>query len=458
MKYFIIFLISFTSLFFYRYTYATEGNNMENVMSELNQLKNAFRRMEQDYKSKIVELERKVKYSQEVYVREQEQIQVQIQDQKYEERIMELEEKVSFSQEADRRDREEERRKPFYGTKGSLLNPDISVIADTFYHFSDQSKGVGEFTDNDLYFREVELSIQGYIYPGVKAEFYPVWEIEEGKVEIEEAFANFLTLPFNTSLIVGRQRVRFGEVNPIHQHSRDYVDVPLPVQNFLGAEGYIDEGFDLSMLVPWIKIPVTLGFGMFDGDKSLGEHGEEHEEEGEEGEKRSAIFESEPIEWRDHVFLAKINANIPFTRNFDASLGYHVMWDDNGGGPTAIHNGQISFRYRFPNSYRKLLWQNEIYVADIDDRDVKSKGFYSLLKYNLSRSLDAGVRYDWSELGHDDDIHQWAINPIMTWHMTESSYVRMQYRYGELEGFESVNEGLLQFVWGLGPHSHSLKN
>ena len=454
MKYFIIFLVSFTSLFFYRYTYATDGNNMENVMSELNQLKNAFRRMEQDYKMKIVELERKVKSSQEAYVREQEYAQDQIQDQKYEERIIELEEKVSLSQEADRRDREEERRKPFYGAKGSLLNPDISIIADAFYHFSDHSDGVGEFTDNDLFFREIEIAIQGYIYPGIRAEFYPVWEVEEDKVEIEEAFAHFLTLPYNTTLLVGRQRVRFGGVNPIHQHFRDYVDVPLPVQNFLSAEGYIDEGIDLSVMLPLRNIPITLGFGLFDGDKSLGES----EEEGEEGETTSPIFESEPIEWKDHVFLAKINANIPLSRNADVSLGYHVMWDDNGGGPTAIHNGQISFRYRFPNSYRKLLWQNEIYVADIDDRDVKSKGFYSLLRYNMGRSLDAGVRYDWSELGHDDDIHQWAINPIMTWHMTEASYIRMQYRYGELEGFESVNEGLLQFVWGLGPHLHALKN
>ena len=434
MKYIFILIVFFLCLIVFRDVLAYESSNLDSMAIELDQLKGSFYEMEQDYKRRINDLERKVKQSQDVFVRERKQEQVKL----------------------------------FYGTKGSLMNPDISIIGDMFYHFSDQSEGVGEFTDNDLFFREVELAIQGYIYPGIRAEFYPVWEVEEDKVEIEEAFVNFLTLPFNSKVLVGRQRVRFGEVNPIHQHFRDYVDVPLPVQNFLGAEGYIDDGIDLSILAPWINFPVTVGFGLFDGDKSLAEDDDDDDDavfavDDEEIETTlnipvRDIFESKPIEWKDHVFLAKINANIPLTINSDVSLGYHVMWDDNGGGQTAIHNGQIAFRYRFPYSYRKLLWQNEIYVADIDDRNVKSKGFYSLIKFNVNRFLDAGLRYDWSELGDNDDIHQWAINPILTWHLTETSYVRMQYRYGELEGFSSANEGLLQFVWGMGPHTHALKN
>lgn len=407
---------------FYLNAQADENMNSDSISFELNKLKDSFYEMEKDYKERIKDLEEKVRPLQDVYVREYEQ-----------EQTMPT--------------------RTFYGVKGSLMNPDISVIGDMFYHFSDQSEGVGEFTDNDLFFREVELAIQGYIYPGVRAEFYPVWEVEEEKVEIEEAFANFLTLPFNSTILIGRQRVRFGMVNPVHQHFRDYVDVPLPVQNFLSAEGYIDEGIDLSMMIPDISIPVTLGFGAFDGNKSLAE-----DEDEEAVENTLDIFESKPIEWKDHVFLAKINTNVTLSINSDASLGYHIMWDDNGGGATAIHNGQFSYRYRFPLSYHKFLWQNEVYVADIDDRDVKSMGFYSLAKFNVTKFLDAGVRYDWSELGDNDDIHQWAINPIFTWHLTETSYVRMQYRYAELEDFSSVNEGLVQFVWGIGPHSHALSN
>ncbi len=392
--------------------------------SEIQELKEAYQLMKDDYEARLRSLENRI-----------------------------IETEVAFKKEIEK---EAVHEKQFYGTKGSIMNPDFSVIADTFYHFSDQADGVGEFTDNDLYFREVELAIQGYIYPGIRAEFFPVWELEEDKVEIEEAFADFLTLPFNTSLKVGRQRVDFGLVNPIHQHRREYVDVPLVVQNFLGAEGYIDEGFDVETMLPVIPFPLTIGFGVFDGDKSLSEEGDEEDEEG--ADKTSEIFNTSPVEWEDHVFLAKLNANIPLFRSADMSLGYHAMWDDNGDGTTIIHNAQFALRYRLPNSYKKLLWQSELYVADIDDRDVKSKGFYSMLDINLSRFLNTGLRYDWSELGDNDDVHQWAINPFVTWHLTEASYVRMQYKYGELEDSLSVNEAMIQFVWGLGPHSHSLKN
>ncbi|MCP5004348.1 MAG: hypothetical protein GY941_10480 [Planctomycetes bacterium] len=471
-------------------SFANTDITIDEIAVELQQLKESFKKMEDNYRERIVNLETQLErersdkdYGAEIQnverdyntrIRSLEELlgnQRSEIEEDYGARIHTLEELLNeerarsedvYARMAERA--RSDKRPVFYGTKGSFMNPDVSIVADTFYHFSDNKFGVGEFTDEDFYFREVELALQGYIYPGVRAEFFPVWEVEEGIVEIEEAFANFLTLPFNSSLLVGRHRIRFGLVNPEHQHHRDYADVPLAVQNFLGAEGYIDEGINFSTILPVSSVPVELGFGIFDGDKPLGHHHEEEEEEEEheeEGSRLLEIFESEPVEFSDHVFLAKINTNLLIQPNFDVSLGYHVLWDGNGSGNTAIHNGQFSMRYRFPNSWSKILWQNELYVADVDDRDITSKGFYSLFKYTHSRFLDFGFRYDWSELGSTDDAHHWAVNPIFTWHLTESSYVRAQYRYGELESSSgitsSVNEGFIQFVWGLGPHSHGIE-
>jgi hypothetical protein len=481
----IFFLIVFSVFFtFNSLSFANNNVTLNDIAFELQQLKGAFQKMETDYNTKIENLEAQLKEQQ---TEKDYSAKIEKVEQEYKIRIRTVEEllgkqKAELQQDYgikirtleelldEERTRSEDeltkitqrtraqQRPFFYGTKGSFMNPDVSIVGDVFYHFSDDKFGVGEFTDDDMFFREVELAVQGYIYPGVRAEFFPVWEVEEGKVEIEEAFANFLTLPFNSNLLVGRHRIRFGLVNPEHQHHRDYADVPLVVQNFLGAEGYIDDGFNFTVMVPKIPLPVELGFGIFDGDKSLGE---EDDGEEEEGSRTLDIFESKPVEFGDHVFLAKINTNLLILQNLDISLGYNALWDGNGSGNTAIHNGQFSMRYRFPNSWSKILWQNELYVADVDDRDITSKGFYSLLKYSHSRFLDVGFRYDWSELGDTDDSHHWALNPILTWHLTESSYVRTQYRYGELESStgikSSVNEGFIQFVWGLGPHSHGIK-
>jgi len=347
-----------------------------------------------------------------------------------------------------------------------------------FYHFSDSKYGVGETPDEDLRFREVEFAVQGYILPGVRAEFFPVWEVEEEKVEIEESFVNFLTLPLNSNLLVGRHRIRFGLVNPDHQHHRDYSDVPLAVQNILGAEGYIDEGIDFSIMAPKLPIPVEIGFGIFDGAKSLAEA-----ESGDanpklpDGKAFNLFEKSTPVTFDDHVFLAKINTNLLLLPNLDISMGYHGMWDGNGSGDNvAIHNGQFQLRYRVPNSWSKILWQNEIYVTDLDertpgdedtigDRNVSSTGFYSLLKYTHNRFFDFAFRYDWSELGNTDDSFHWALNPIVTWHFTESTYLRAQYRYAELgsnrittgSNENSTNQVFLQMVWGLGPHAHGIQ-
>jgi len=463
-------------------SFADNDVTIDEIASEIQQLQSAFKEMESNYKAKIENLEarlekqqpekdysariQKVEDDNKVRIRSLEELlgeqRAEI-EHEYDIKIRTLEELIDVertrSQEEYTRITQRARlqqRPFFYGTKGSFMNPDVSIVADTFYHFSDSKFGVGEFTDEDMYFREVELALQGYIYPGVRAEFFPVWEIQENKAEVEEAFANFLTLPFNSNLLVGRHRIRFGLVNPIHQHHRDYSDAPLVVQNFLGAEGYIDEGINFSVMAPKISIPVELGFGIFDGNKSLAE-------EEEEGSRTFNLFDSTPVTFRDHVFLGKVNTNLLLLPNLDISTGYHVLWDDNGAGNTALHNGQFSLRYRVPNSWSKLLWQNEIYVADVDNQKNTSKGFYSFLKYTHNRFLDLAFRYDWSELGLNNDTRQWAFNPMATWHLTESSYVRAQYRYGGIENPGSdtntkhANEVFLQFVWGLGPHSHGIK-
>ena len=476
-------------------SFANNDVTMDDIASEIHQLQSAFKEMESNYKAKIEKLEarlekqepekdystriQKVEEDNKTRIRSLEELlgkqRAEI-EHEYDLKIDTLEELLDMerSRSQEQFSRLEQRKmnpvtqlqsRPFfYGTKGSFMNPDVSIVGDMFYHFSDSKFGVGEFTDEDMFFREVELAVQGYILPGVRAEFFPVWEVQEEKVEIEESFVNFLTLPFNSNLLVGRHRIRFGLVNPEHQHHRDYADVPLAVQNILGAEGYIDEGIDFSIMAPKIPFPVELGFGIFDGAKSLAEAEEE-------GSRNFNLFDSTPVTFEDHVFLAKVNTNLLLLPNLDISMGYHGMWDGNGTGDTAIHNGQFSLRYRLPNSWSKLLWQNEIYLTDIDDRpiedddrNVSSKGFYSLLKYTHNRFLDFGFRYDWSELGNTDDSHHWALNPIVTWHFTESTYVRAQYRYGELgakgatgSNENSANELFIQLVWGLGPHAHGIQ-
>ncbi len=190
---------------------------MDEIASEIQQLKSAFQEMEKNYKAKIDKLEarqekqqtekdysariQKVEDDYKVRIRSLEEL---LGEQKaeieyeYDIRISSLEELIDIerTRSQDEHSRITKRAKLqqrpfFYGTKGSFMNPDVSIVADTFYHFSDSKFGVGEFGDEDMHFREVELALQGYIYPGVRAEFFPPLRLQKIKLRWKRHLQTF---------------------------------------------------------------------------------------------------------------------------------------------------------------------------------------------------------------------------------------------------------------------------
>lgn len=75
-------------------------------------------------------------------------------------------------------------------------------------------------------------------------------EDEDGtEVEIEEAYADTLSLPAGLGLRFGRFYSETGYLNTRHTHAWDFADAPLTNQAFLGYQ-YRDDGLRLSWLAP----------------------------------------------------------------------------------------------------------------------------------------------------------------------------------------------------------------
>ncbi len=334
-----------------------------------------------------------------------------------------------------------------YAAKGWLLNPDISLIANTNYFFRDGAAvEFGEFEAEELNVSEVELDLASYIYPGVRAWSTIAYEPEEEKVEVEEVYVNFEALPLNSSATLGRRFIDFGLVNPIHQHFRPYTDSPLVVTQLFG-EALVDDGFLYSVLLPTPgKLTAQIKAGVYDGRKELVEAEEEEVEE---------VVESAGLEFSDHLLQLGADLNHPIGDDADISFGYDVLLDDFSGEELAIHAVSSALRYYVPESEQKILWQNEVYAVTGDDIE-EPVGFYSLLRYSLNRYWDAGVRFDWTELLADDSDSAWAVVPSLTWNITESTYARAQYRHIDVDEVGEAEEFWLQFVFGFGPHSHRL--
>ena len=69
-------------------------------------------------------------------------------------------------------------------------------------------------------------------------------------VEVEEAYATSLALPYRLQFRAGQFFTRMGRINNTHPHSWDFVDQPLVLGKFYGGEGNRGLGAEGSWLMP----------------------------------------------------------------------------------------------------------------------------------------------------------------------------------------------------------------
>jgi hypothetical protein len=81
-------------------------------------------------------------------------------------------------------------------------------------------------------------------------------------------------------------------------------------------------------------------------------------------------------------------------------------------------------------------------------------GAYAYAGYAFNRFMDIGSRYDWSENAVQQLSKESKISAIFTYRMSEATFARIQYGYTPEN---KSNEVMLQFVYGLGPHTHPLQ-
>ena len=154
---------------------------------------------------------------------------------------------------------------------------------------------MGHDTDRfDL--RGVDLTFIGEIDDKAKAVFN--FSYHDDDVSLEEGYLDvWKILPYETDLRLGRFRVNFGLLNTIHPHALAQVDYPAIYREFLGHEGYIDEGVGLAgeFSSPW-ENPFGWSLQVVSGNRH--EHGEDddHGDEHEEGDyKRLKDFDDTPF-------------------------------------------------------------------------------------------------------------------------------------------------------------------
>src|SRR5215510_12527891 len=104
--------------------------------------------------------------------------------------------------------------------------------------------------------RNTELAFDGAVDPYFQGFANIVFLLDNNnqtEVELEEAFLQTTSLPYNLQLKGGQFLAAFGRLNPTHPHTWDFADTPLVNGLFLGPDGLRGVGAQASwtLPVPW---------------------------------------------------------------------------------------------------------------------------------------------------------------------------------------------------------------
>lgn len=352
------------------------------------------------------------------------------------------------------------------GSSGSLMNPNISAIANMWALFSDNEDNPDR---NRFFIKELELAFQAYLYPGIKGDLIIAFHEHGGEWEVhpEEAFVSFLDIPGGLQLLAGRKLIDFGRLNPVHPHHWKFAHTPLVMENFFGEHPFYDDGAQLNWLlpIPW-DLYSSISLGTWSGETLGDTHEHDH---GEEEDHHEAMT----ISWSGKIFNGRAVLDVPFGELSNVTFGYSLVWDE--GGDTYLNGGDLTLTYRHPLSYKRIKWQSEVYYAKTtDDHLSDPMGIYSMLSFNFNQYWEIGARYDMSEYfhyteheeeGHEEEHEEHAVNEkewgmtgFITYYFTHSLYLRAEYTYSVDRYDLAENRGIIQLVWGLGPHAHRLED
>ncbi|MEW6088190.1 MAG: hypothetical protein AB1498_07785 [bacterium] len=289
------------------------------------------------------------------------------------------------------------------GMGGMSTNlPDISVTGD-FYGKAGSDKNDAE--RNKLTTRSIELSLQGYLYPEMRADIFLAMHKhgENTEPEICEVYISFLKLFDKLSGKVGKIHVDFGKINKVHQHHRPYVDQPRVITNFFGDYGLVGEGAYLSYLFP---LPF---FAQLDvGAWQIPAHEHEPEEKEVTGVKDADGNDIEellvPGECSEsefgmggEVYTSRLWFSFPVSIKSELEIGasgatgygshYTHHKDD-----TDIVGADVTYKL-WPSAHSRLLFQNEYLKLKriVPPGKLNRSGFYSFLEYKFNKYWDAGA-------------------------------------------------------------------
>jgi hypothetical protein len=362
------------------------------------------------------------------------------------------------------------------------LIPNISAIADVVADLSADGSTLESGRRFDI--REVELALGANVDPFFRGDFILGLSDEEG-IAIEEAYVTTTALPWQLQVKGGRFHLPFGKQNTTHRAELHTIEYPHVVQRFLGAEGGKGTGAWLS------KIFAPFGFYQELQLTAIESFPEGHEEE-------EAPFEAVATE-SPNENLSGLGFTGRLRNYWDVSEASNVELSFSAGtgrrtepfgcvdvtdeivpcpGPDgetgvnarqSIFGADVTFRWRplQQGLYKSFILQAEvmrqqsetpalpagvppsaIYLGPTEDL----AGAYVFARWQLTRRVFLGGRYDWIEAESGADRDFAAASGYLQIFPSEFSKIMLGFEHLRPEGGDNVNRLLVQTTIAIGPH------
>ena len=343
----------------------------------------------------------------------------------------------------------------------------------------------------------IEATFDGAVDPFLRAQANLSLQMDrnaETEFEVEEAWAETTSLPWNLTLRGGQMFTDFGRQNQQHAHAWNFVDSPLVNARLLGPDGLRNPGARLSWLLPtpfyseW-SVSVQNSSGEtassfrfdHDGEPYLGRLNSVGNVRG-PGDLLFAShyqlsFDLTPQQTLLGGISGATGPNSSSTSSDTQIYGVDLFWK---WKPTTHHYGfpfvtfqtEAMLRHYQAGAFSEDFNGDGVIDTDLNGDGVidsvprellKDWGFYSQVAWGFKKGWVTALRFDYLdrlhkgqyEMVYGDDPERgrrWRISPNLTWYPSEFSKIRLQYNFDERDNIGPDHSIWLQFEFLLGSH------
>ncbi len=353
-----------------------------------------------------------------------------------------------------------------------MTNPYVSLTLNSFFHSSNiderklGNRGIPGYSILGLEQKKGFNISEGelFLFAPVDPYFnlYANMPFTEDGVELEEAYFVTTGLPEGIQLKGGKFKSNISRLNAQHPHAWDFVDTPLAYWAFMGNEGIIEKGVQLTYL-PSLPFYTQAGIEVLQGE--------------------NGVMFNQNATGGPHAFSGFVKSSFDVSDNASILFGPYVIGgqtrtatianDTFFKGNSTLYGFEAVYKWK-PSTHRSLLLQgeyllrNQAGVADDASLGATSRltrsqdGMYIQGLYQIDR-WRLGARFDRLNLFTDSyriaGIEQkfgsnpWRATGALEFNPSEFSRLRLQYNYDRSgRDGRTNNEVFLQLILGIGAH------